>query len=54
MFMVLSYYPQQKWTYLKMFFGATPKCAVWKSAVQFTSLTNTSRKYRVSSSGGKT
>jgi hypothetical protein len=25
-----------KWTYLEKFFGATPICVVWKSAVQFT------------------
>jgi hypothetical protein len=25
-----------EWTYLEMFFGATPVCVVWKSAIQFT------------------
>ena len=27
---------QGKWTCLERFFGATPVCVVWKSAVQFT------------------
>ena len=46
-----------KWTCLERFFGATPICVVWKSAVQFTGqhrqldpLANTSQIHQQSSS----